>query len=225
MNAITHPTRLSELNDNDFTSVSEIVVGTAQEHITDWKLDEDTIDEDILPAKTKWDTTHAANSNRNTSNKITVAEKNAARERYQPVLRKFILALQNNKYVTDDDLIEMGIYIEPHSNQPLPATDEQVEIEVELDTIRRVIGNFKPKGATNKAKPHGVGSMELRHAVRDDDPDEVEDLTEVDLYTRSPFVLEFKESERGKKVYMVGRWIMKNGKPGPWGEITYSIIP
>jgi hypothetical protein len=128
--------------------------------------------------------------------------------------------------MSEANLRNLHIWIAPHSSTPLPPTDEQVEIdEVELDTIRRILGNFKSKGATNRGKPHGVASMELRHDIREDDPNEVDDLTKVDIFTRSPFLLDFKESERTKKVYMVGRWIMNNGKTGPWGDIVWSVIP
>lgn len=218
-------TKLSELSDIDFNGASLLIVGNAESNATEWKLDEDYLESDVDPLKLAWESALAANSNPQTQNKTTTAEKNAARAAYEPVLRSLILSLQNNHNVSENDLIEMGINIEPHSNQPLPATDEEVEIKVELDAIRRVTGNFKPKGSPNKGKPHGVASMEMRHGILKEDPAEVEDLPEVDIYTRSPFILEFKESDRGKRVYMCGRWIMRNGKPGPWGEIVWSVIP
>jgi hypothetical protein len=132
-----------------------------------------------------------------------------------------IESLRADPIVTDAEERALDIYREPHSSTPLPATDEQVEIdEVELDTSRRIVGNYKSKGSPTRGKSHGVASMELRHGIRDDDPEEIEDLPEVDIFTRSPFLLEFKESERTKKVYLVGRWIMKNGKASPWGDVV-----
>jgi hypothetical protein len=180
----------------------------------------------VLPAIARWDAAYAAWQDPDTRTKLITAEKNAARKALEPLLSKAIESLRSDPEVSDTDERNLDIYKEPHSSAPLPATDEQVEIdEVELNTSRRVIGKYRSKGSTTRGKPHGVASMELRHAIRDDDPEEIEDLTEVDISTRSPFLLEFKESERTKKVYMVGRWIMYNGKTGPWGDVVWSVIP
>jgi hypothetical protein len=180
----------------------------------------------VLPAMEAWDEAYEAWKDPDTRTKIITAEKNQTRKDLEPLLSRLIETLRADPVVTDAQERALDIYIEPRSTAPLPATDEQVEIdEVELDTSRRVVAKFKSKGATNRGKPHGVASMELRHGIRVDDPKEVDELTEVDIFTRSPLLLEFKESERTQKVYMVGRWIMKNGKTGPWGDIVWSVIP
>jgi hypothetical protein len=49
----------------------------------------------------------------------------------------------------------------------------------------------------------------------------------LDLYSRSSFMLEFDDADRGKRVYMAARYVMRASSSGygPWSEICFAIIP
>ncbi|MCL1911832.1 MAG: hypothetical protein FWG13_06475 [Leptospirales bacterium] len=54
------------------------------------------------------------------------------------------------------------------------------------------------------------------------DPDE---LTHHAMASRTPHVIEFKESERGKTVYIALRWQNERGHLGPFSEVQSAVIP
>jgi hypothetical protein len=102
-------------------------------------------------------------------------------------------------------------------------------MSVQLDTIKRVTVEFKPHGEATKGKPLGVSHIEV---AWDDDldvpPKKVSELKNVDIFTRSPFILgDFEEDQRGSAVYMAARYVMNADVSGygPWSGITFAIIP
>jgi hypothetical protein len=56
-------------------------------------------------------------------------------------------------------------------------------------------------------------------------PAEVEDLPRSVTASKSPITLIFREEDRGKTVYLAGRWKTGRQKEGPWSGIVSAIIP
>jgi hypothetical protein len=71
-----------------------------------------------------------------------------------------------------------------------------------------------------------VHGIEVRWAILDHPPTGINELINSAFDTKSPLILEFNEEDRGKRVYMVGRWeIEREGIKGDFGEIVPAIIP
>ena len=67
--------------------------------------------------------------------------------------------------------------------------------------------------------------MELACAVLPAPPVDDDQLTRRVTATKPPLALTFREEDRGKTVYMRGRWIGTNNKEGPWSETFSAIVP
>jgi hypothetical protein len=215
---------ISKDSDSEFNRISEGVTTTAESNITEWSLSAPYFTDTVIPLRTRWRTKYAANSDPLTKNKLTVGEKDDARADYEPVVSHLIEELRNNPAVTDDDLRGMDIYIPPHGNAPTPTTDELITFGVETDKRRRLVFHACDERGL-KRKPHGVGSLEFKYGFMESDPVSVDELPETEFHSRTTFLIDFDESERGKKVYFCGRWMMKTMSPGPWGDIHFAIIP
>ncbi|MDR0695132.1 MAG: hypothetical protein LBF81_07535, partial [Prevotellaceae bacterium] len=61
--------------------------------------------------------------------------------------------------------------------------------------------------------------------VLDAPPAGVSALARNVLATRTPYILEFTDEERGKTVYVAICWQNEKGEKGPWSEIESAIIP
>jgi hypothetical protein len=213
--------------DAEFDREQRIVSTAAEKNQAKWGVDKVWLEGTLIPRRTTWISKYAAWEDPVTRSKQITFEKNEAREDYEPLIRQLIGELQHSMAVTDDEKEAMGIYIAPHSNQPLPTTKEKVEFEVETDTIRRLTIQFRVEKSTSKAKPHGASAMELHWAILDKKAERIDQLINVDSSTRSPIVLDFEEDERGKVVYFCGRWVMQSTQSGygPWNGIDYAVIP
>jgi hypothetical protein len=76
-----------------------------------------------------------------------------------------------------------------------------------------------------KGKPYGVVAMELAYGILDSPPARVEALTQYITASKSPLSRTFREEDRGKTVYMAGRWKGSRQQDGPWSAIISVIIP
>jgi hypothetical protein len=57
-------------------------------------------------------------------------------------------------------------------------------------------------------------------------PASIKELDNFAFDTKSPLTLEFGEEDRGKKIYITGRWeIEREGVKGDFGEIVSAIVP
>jgi hypothetical protein len=188
---------------------------------------------DVTNAHNRWNNAWANCQDPDNKTKLITAEKNDARTAYQPLIAQTIDFLRGNALVTDAQQRKLDIFIAPRHTQPLPTTNKFPAVNVELNVIRRITGHIVVAGTDSKAKPDGVATIQFAWAIKNNDPNEkpvtIDELLHenLEIYTRSAFILEFDEDDRGKTVYMVARYGMSSSKSGfgPWGEITYAIVP
>ena len=102
---------------------------------------------------------------------------------------------------------------------------ETVEFELKLKNIREIRVHFWIKDASHKAKPAGYDGAVIIWDVLDAPPQRPEDLTRHIMASRSPHVLHFDETERGRHVFIAMAWQNARGHLGKWSEIESAVIP
>jgi hypothetical protein len=67
----------------------------------------------------------------------------------------------------------------------------------------------------------------VRWAIRDAPPTDIgKELVNSAFDTKPPLIIDFGEQDRGKKVFLCGRWeIEREGEKGPFGDIEEAIVP
>jgi hypothetical protein len=201
----------------------------------DANIDDLTIDEPwwlntVTPAHTAFHNAYLAWDNKDNRTKLITATKNGTRERYEPLVSQYIEALRADPNVTREQLRALNIYKESHSSHPLPTTDAIPELLVESSPPKRLTIAYRILGEEgHKAKPPGVSHIEV---AWDDEleapPKKISELRHVDLFTRTPFILnDFDEEQRGTAVYMAARYVMNAEQSGygDWSTVTYAVIP
>jgi hypothetical protein len=159
--------------------------------------------------------------------KIDTVRKNDTRKALEKLIRSYVAAyLAHNPLVTEEDKAALEITIYKTSHSPVPAPTTAPQLEPDTSTRRHIYVYYQDEGSTRRGKPHGVRGIEICWAVLDVPPTDISQLTHSSFDTKAPLDLEFGEADRGKKVYMCGRWeIDREGIKGPWGDIEEAIIP
>ncbi|MHC6203158.1 hypothetical protein ACYULU_08175 [Breznakiellaceae bacterium SP9] len=127
--------------------------------------------------------------------------------------------------LTDQDYRDL-IGKEPKpSHTPLPPPTTIPVLRFDSSIIRQITVYFQDEGSERRGKPTGVHGVELRWAILDHVPTDINELINTEIDTKSPFTLRFSQEERGKSLYTCPRW--ENSKPqkGPWGAIGMAVIP
>jgi hypothetical protein len=212
--------------DADFDTAQNVIVATANANRTQWGLDSEWLDNDLLPKKAEWKVAWAAYENPATRNPSITFAKNEKRKKYEKVLRQLVKNLQCNTHVTPDDLHGMGILIPPSTHTDAPVEKYAPDSDTDTSTIGRLIFHFFEKGSRHrKGKPAGQHGAELRWSLSETPVTEWNELAHSEIDTNSPFTLVFENDQRGKTVYFALRWENTTGKKGPWSEIRSAIIP
>jgi hypothetical protein len=134
--------------------------------------------------------------------------------------------LKESPLVTDEDLVAMGLPARTSGRVPAPVATTYPDYDIDSGTIRRLGIHFYDQGKKKtKAKPKGQHGAEIRWAILDAPPTEIEELVHSSFDTHTPLILEFNESQRGKNVYFCLRWENTRGEKGPWSEIISAIVP
>ncbi|MDR2692266.1 MAG: hypothetical protein LBB73_08265 [Dysgonamonadaceae bacterium] len=152
----------------------------------------------------------------------------SAEAAFTPLYRQLYTGfMKTSPLVTDEDLVAMGFPKRSGSGHtPVPPPDTVPAIEIRLPSPAVVEVHFRNVG-TDKghAKPKGVHGIELLWGILDTPPAGWEDLPKSSFDTHTPFRFSFKGEERGKILYLAGRWENTRGEKGPWGAIQSVIIP
>jgi hypothetical protein len=134
--------------------------------------------------------------------------------------------INHNETVTPDDRVALGLYVYKPGRGPVPAPTTTVVLWVVLGLVGQVVVYVTDSATPNKrGKPYGALFMELACGIFESPPAGVGDLPRVITATKSPVVLTFREEDRGKTVYIAGRWKGRGQKEGPWSAIISVIIP
>jgi hypothetical protein len=171
----------------------------------------------FLAARTAYEETDS------TKNRVI---KDEAKDAVKDAMRDFAnTSIRYNKQMKDEDKLFYGIRTADHT--PTPVTEPETYPEAEADTsvIRQVAIHFWDSVTKKRGKPYGVHGAEIRWALLDHVPVSVNELTNSDFDTASPFTLKFDENQRGLKVYFCLRWESTANLKGPFGEIYSAVIP
>jgi hypothetical protein len=134
-------------------------------------------------------------------------------------------SIRFNRKMTEPDKNRYGVFSRkpPH---PVPVPVSVPVLEARAGNPREVVVAYKDRDLAKRGKPKGVHGIEVCWMILGHAPLSVAELVNSSFDTRSPFRLVFDEADRGKRLYLVGRWeIGREGEKGEYGEIVSVIIP
>jgi hypothetical protein len=134
-------------------------------------------------------------------------------------------SIRHNKKMTDEDKLFYGIRPPDTSKTAGAAPATWPEAEGDTAVLRQVTIHFWDSATKKRGKPHGVHGAEIRWAVLDRPPADIDELVHSDFDTAAPFTLHFDEASRGKRVYFCLRWESSTNLKGPFSEIYSATIP
>jgi hypothetical protein len=153
--------------------------------------------------------------------------KDEAREAAEEVIRPFVGQWLMWKQVTNKEWEEAGVHNKQPRRPSIPAPVTVPELEPRAGLPREIVIPYREKGSAHRGKPQDVHGIEVRWALLDKPPTDIKDeLVNSSFDTKSPLILNFEEHDRGKRIYMAGRWeIEREGVKGNFGDIVSAIVP
>jgi hypothetical protein len=193
------------------------------ENASEWSIPEEEVNS-LKTATAEFAALHAQ-ADSPVKNMIIVAKKNAARTALITEIRKLAGFRLRNPIITDTQRTALGLHVHDATQSNIPVPKSRPEFEIDVLDIRLLKVTFRDLGKSGRAKPYGVSGAIIAYEVLDAPPAGTETLARTVLATRTPHILEFLESDRGKTVYIALRWQNQKGERGPWSEILKAIIP
>jgi hypothetical protein len=211
--------------DSDFNIAQDVIVTAANANREAWGLDAAWMDGELLPARAAWTGAWAAHENPAMRTPVVTAAKTARRAAYEKSLRVLVKSLQSGTRVTGEELRGMGIVVPSSTRVPSPVAEGYPFFNVDCGTPRRLQVRFRDRGqGRSRGKPAGQRGAVIRWSLLAVPPASLEGLAHAAFATRSPWILDFDEHERGKTVYFCLCWENTRGEQGPWSEIAGAFI-
>jgi hypothetical protein len=152
--------------------------------------------------------------------------KDEARKSAETVARPFVGQWLMWKQVSNEEREDMGLHIQKPRREHIPPPSTVPELSPAAGHPRQIVVPYRDKGSARRGKPADVHGIELRWAILDHEPADENELINSSFDTASPLYLNFGEHDRGKRVYMAGRWeIEREGLKGDLGDIVSAIVP
>jgi hypothetical protein len=161
------------------------------------------------------------------SGKVSTKQKNLALAALKQGVQDMVNGHINyNPLITADERIALGLYTYKPNKSPILKPDTTVVLRTEAGLAGEVVVYFTDSATPERRrKPFGVDAVELACGIFDSPPSGVEVLPRYVTASKSPLRLICREEDRGKRVYMAGRWKTRRQLAGPWSEIISAIIP
>lgn len=157
--------------------------------------------------------------------KTLTAKKNEAKKELVAAIRAMVRFRFNNPAITDTDRVIAGLPPRDRVRTPHESVEERVDFTLELRGVREILVDFWIFGETHKAKPQGYDGAVVIWDVLGTPPERPESLTRHTMASRTPYAIEFDETERGKTVYVALAWQNERGLTGQWSVIKSAVIP
>jgi hypothetical protein len=153
--------------------------------------------------------------------------KSEARTAAEAVIRPFIGQWLMWKQVSDAEREDIGVHNKKPRRDHIPAPATVPELSPAAGHPRQILVPYRDAGSPHRGKPADVHGVEVRWAFLDAPPTDIErELTNSAFDTASPLTLRFEEADRGKRLYLAGRWeIEREGLKGDFGDILSAIVP
>ncbi len=151
-----------------------------------------------------------------------------AREAFTALVRNMRF-LHSRKFFSppmeDADYVRLGLRPPDRIRTEHVVVNELVEFEIRLRGIRELEVNFWIKGAAHRAKPAGYEGAVIVWDLLDAPPERPTDLAHHTMASRTPHIIEFDETDRGKTAYIALQWQNERGLTGPWSEVQTAVVP
>jgi hypothetical protein len=182
--------------------------------------------EEIEALNTEYEVWHAAYTASLTINfpKDAVARKEA-KKKASAELRNFVNRYLRFTPVTNEDRTAMGIPVRDGIRTTIAVPTEVVNFFFKPKAFKQQEVHFKVKGVESKAKPYGYEGAVIRWMTSDKAAASVEELNQVDVASRTPYVMNFSDAERGKVLSVAMQWMNRKSQKGPLSEIQTAIVP
>jgi hypothetical protein len=212
------------IKDETFLDWAKNLYTFALNQYSEWNIPSPQVSLELLLAAYESALQTALNPNRG---KVDVLAKNEAKEALKKEIRIYVKAyLINNPAVSDPDRENMGLPIHKTTHTPISVPTTAPQLFIDTRTRRRLVVAYKDEGSDKRGKPQGVHGIEVKWAILDTHPADILLLTNSSFDAKPPLNIDFEEHDRGKKVFLCGRWeIQREGEKGPFGDIEEAIIP
>jgi hypothetical protein len=157
--------------------------------------------------------------------KVDTEAKNDAKKAAKATIRPFVNQYLRFPPVTDEDRTAMGIPNRDTTRTPIGRPKTVPVFTIVIKGIRQVIILFHDEGTTSRAIPYGMNGAVIFWKVSDAPITDPKLLDRTELATKSPFVLHFDETDRGKVVTIALQWQNEGGVRGDYSTIESAIIP
>ncbi|MDR1867488.1 MAG: hypothetical protein LBQ77_04380 [Treponema sp.] len=210
--------------DGQFLEWARILIAYVLAHLIEFKIDQAALTA-IQTLFAAYESAYEAAENPNRG-KVDVLNKNETRDALKTALRAFNKGfLLYNPAVTDADKKSMDLPLHDKKPTPHPAPDTHPIISTESKNPFELILHIHDSESEKRGKPDFASGAVLFYVVSDTPISNPEDLQKTELITRMSHTLNFSPTDRGKTVYMAGRWQNAKGDKGPWSEVYSAIIP
>jgi hypothetical protein len=181
----------------------------------------------IAAQNSAWSAAYAVVTSPNTKTPAAVATKNTARVNAQRVARVYAQQIAANAGVAVNSKIALGLNPRTSTPSPITAPASNPVLTVQYAGNLSLALRFRDSSASPsvKAKPYGVGHLEIRYAKSATPINDPALLTSSAIATKTPFVLSLDGGYGGAQVYMAARWMTRTGKASPWSPIISMTVP
>ncbi len=214
------------LNDAEFNNFQSGLYSAVSSNVIVWNIPAPQV-ADLLAQKTIFDPRYAAIINKVTRTSQQVQDYHESREAYEQFIEEFANQyIINNAAISDSQKNMLGFNVRSDQHSPRPQITQVVYGLVEAKPGSQV--QFLCRTASDAKRgsvPLIADGVEVRYSIGVQ-PATVDQCDEVELSTKSRFVLNISPADAGKRIFAYLRWRNNSdvSKSGPWSDMLSTVV-
>ena len=137
------------------------------------------------------------------------------------IFEKYLL---NNPLVAVADKLALGIHTPSTAHTTVAAPNAAPEVRISNGESLQLVITMHDVATGKKAKPKGVGFMEVWYKIGDPAPVAITDCVNKVNIHKSGDPINFTLADKAKLVYLFCRWVSVKGESGPWTTLITGVV-
>ena len=181
----------------------------------------------LMTAIGNWNIAYPANNTKQAEASATAADKEAARDAAEALIRELNNRVQaRGAAVTDAAKAAANLPVHAEGGSPIPAPASAPLLTI--DSSQRFRHTLRFRDAENpnrRGKPDGVFGCKLFLKIGGPPPASIADCEFITLDTASPYLYEFEPAAAGQTGWWIACWVNPRQENGPCSETVGATIP
>ena len=173
-----------------------------------------------------WTAAYGESNTTQAAARSAVAAKAAVGDRLRRSAADLLRRMRYDEALSDEDRQAVGLGGRDSERRSVDTPESRPGVELTVsDRLTHTIRTFDASAPGRRSRPPGVAGAEVYRFIGNEVPQDPSRFDRVGTMTRRRDRFTYPADRAGEVAHYLLRWVTRDGRPGPWGQVVSGTIP